>query len=87
MKTILFLIPFVFISCTKDYWDNFDWGFHGKQKKENMTEDELHFFEIYGILPPTYYEQIIDTLIIDEPEHDSIPGGSGGGGNSNDLHY
>lgn len=52
MKKLLLLIFSLFLlsSCTKDYWDDFEWGFHYLKKKEKV-EDE-HEYDIWGIMPP-----------------------------------
>ena len=70
MKNLVLLIFSLFLlsSCTKDYWDDFEWGFDYLKKKEKV--EDVPEYDIWDIVPPNdneieddyFFEQEIDSI-------------------------
>ena len=83
-KILTFIVCLIFLSsCTKDYWDDFSWGFDYLKRKKEVVEESP--FEDFGILPPEFEENIDGVFPYEDVERDSIPT-SGSGDNQQDFY-
>jgi len=75
VKNLVLLIFSLFLlsSCTKDYWDDFEWGFDYLKRKKEVEVVEESPFENFGILPPKFKENIKGVFPYEDEDRDSIP--------------
>ena len=73
-KILTFIFCLIFLSsCTKDYWDDFEWGFDYLKRKKEIEVVEESPFENFGILPPKFKENIKGVFPYEDEDRDSIP--------------
>ena len=83
-KILTFIVCLIFLSsCTKDYWDDFEWGFDYLKRKKEVVEESL--FEEFGILSPECKQNVDGGFPYEDEETDSIPT-RGSSNNQEDLY-